>query len=68
MVPTGYARREGFSISTLKLTASVGNDSEQVLLKCRRNYKKKPSALGICVVQIISQNLQCIRDKFVFIL
>ena len=66
-VPTGYACKEGSSTSTFRLTASIGNDSEQVLLKCRQHYRSRQSALGICVTQIISQNLQCIGGKFVFI-
>ncbi|XXG42134.1 hypothetical protein AAC387_Pa01g2474 [Persea americana] len=64
-VPIGYAHREGFPASPLRLTAPAQDNNKQVLLMCRRNYK--PVAVGICVVQIISQNLQCICRKFVFI-
>ena len=67
IILTDHACKEGSSTSTFKLTASVGDDSKQVLLKFRRNYRNRPSSLGICVAQIISQNLQCIRGKFVFI-
>ena len=66
-VPIGFACREGSSTSTFRLTALVGNDSEQVLLKCRRNYRNRPSVSGISVAKIISQNLQYICGKFVFI-